>query len=194
MIKFTKVRKMLMGLMVLGQLVVIPVIANAAPSAKEAVEVKKYDSLNAAAKDYAKVLQEISNYGSRKMLKSINPDVDKYVAKANNSALKKQWEDTNTMLIEQFDVSVYKVNENGNKGEVVFLIKGYDEKALDKYLGENTDKYVTKVNNAKDEIEVNIEKYIKLEYDYLKNTKKINLATSTVKFEKGKDNKWQVVK
>ncbi|BBM53021.1 hypothetical protein JMUB3935_2001 [Leptotrichia trevisanii] len=194
MIKFTKARKMLMGLMVLGQLVVIPVIANAAPSAKEAVEVKKYDSLNAAAKDYAKALQEISNYGSRKMLKSINPDVDKYVAKANNSALKKQWEDTNTMLIEQFDVSVYKVNENGNKGEVVFLIKGYDEKALDKYLGENTDKYVTKVNNAKDEIEVNIEKYIKLEYDYLKNTKKINLATSTVKFEKGKDNKWQVVK
>ena len=194
MIKFTKARKMLMGLMVLGQLVIIPVIANAAPSAKEAVEVKKYDSLNAAAKDYAKVLQEISNYGSRKMLKSINPDVDKYVAKANNSALKKQWEDTNTMLIEQFDVSVYKVNENGNKGEVVFLIKGYDEKALDKYLGENTDKYVTKVNNAKDEIEVNIEKYIKLEYDYLKNTKKINLATSTVKFEKGKDNKWQVVK
>lgn len=194
MIKFTKARKMLMGLMVLGQLVAIPVIANAAPSAKEAVEVKKYDSLNAAAKDYAKALQEISNYGSRKMLKSINPDVDKYVAKANNSALKKQWEDTNTMLIEQFDVSVYKVNENGNKGEVVFLIKGYDEKALDKYLGENTDKYVTKVNNAKDEIEVNIEKYIKLEYDYLKNTKKINLATSTVKFEKGKDNKWQVVK
>ena len=194
MIKFTKVRKMLMGLMVLGQLVAIPVIANAAPSAKEAVEVKKYDSLNAAAKDYAKALQEISNYGSRKMLKSINPDVDKYVAKANNSALKKQWEDTNTMLIEQFDVSVYKVNENGNKGEVVFLIKGYDEKALDKYLGENTDKYVTKVNNAKDEIEVNIEKYIKLEYDYLKNTKKINLATSTVKFEKGNDNKWQVVK
>ena len=194
MIKFTKVRKMLMGLMVLGQLVAIPVIANAAPSAKEAVEVKKYDSLNAAAKDYAKALQEISNYGSRKMLKSINPDVDKYVAKANNSALKKQWEDTNTMLIEQFDVSVYKVNENGNKGEVVFLIKGYDEKALDKYLGENTGKYVTKVNNAKDEIEVNIEKYIKLEYDYLKNTKKINLATSTVKFEKGKDNKWQVVK
>ena len=194
MIKFTKARKMLMGLMVLGQLVVIPVIANAAPSAKEAVEVKKYDSLNAAAKDYAKALQEISNYGSRKMLKSINPDVDKYVAKANNSALKKQWEDTNTMLIEQFDVSVYKVNENGNKGEVVFLIKGYDEKAMYKYLGENTDKYVTKVNNAKDEIEVNIEKYIKLEYDYLKNTKKINLATSTVKFEKGKDNKWQVVK
>lgn len=194
MIKFTKARKMLMGLIVLGQLVAIPVIANAAPSAKEAVEVKKYDSLNAAAKDYAKALQEISNYGSRKMLKSINPDVDKYVAKANNSALKKQWEDTNTMLIEQFDVSVYKVNENGNKGEVVFLIKGYDEKALDKYLGENTDKYVTKVNNAKDEIEVNIEKYIKLEYDYLKNTKKINLATSTVKFEKGKDNKWQVVK
>lgn len=193
MIKFTKVRKILMGLMVLGQLAAVPVIANAAPS-KESVEVKKYDSLNAAAKDYAKALQEISNYGSRKMLKSINPDVDKYVAKANNSALKKQWEDTNTMLIEQFDVSVYKVNENGNKGEVVFLIKGYDEKALDKYLGENTDKYVTKVNNAKDEIEVNIEKYIKLEYDYLKNTKKINLATSTVKFEKGKDNKWQVVK
>jgi hypothetical protein len=193
MIKFTKVRKMLMGLMVVGQLIAVPAVANAAPS-KESVEVKKYDSLKAAAEDYAKVLQEISNYGSRQMLKSINPDVDKYVAKKNNATLKKQWEDSNTMLIEQFDVSVYKVNENGNEGEVVFLIKGYDEKALNKYLGDNASKYVEKVDNSKDEIEVNIDKYIKLQYDYLTKTKKINLATSTVKFKKGSDNKWQVVK
>ena len=193
MIKFTKVRKMLMGLMVVGQLIAVPVVANAAPS-KESVEVKKYDSLKAAAEDYAKVLQEISNYGSRQMLKSINSDVDKYVAKKNNATLKKQWEDSNTMLIEQFDVSVYKVNENGNEGEVVFLIKGYDEKALNKYLGDNASKYVEKVDNSKDEIEVNIDKYIKLQYDYLTKTKKINLATSTVKFKKGSDNKWQVVK
>ena len=194
MIKFTKARKILMGLMVMGQLAVVPAVANAAPSAKDSVEVKKYDSLNAAATDYAKALQEISNYGSRQMLKSINPDVDKYVAKINDATLKKQWEDSNTMLIEQFDVSVYKVNENGNNGEVVFLIKGYDEKALDKYLGDNASKYVTKVDSSKDEIEVNIDKYIKLQYDYLKNTKKVNLATSTVKFKKGSDNKWEVVK
>lgn len=193
MIKFKKVRKMLMGLMVVGQLIAVPAVANAAPS-KESVEVKKYDSLKTAAEDYAKVLQEISNYGSRQMLKSINPDVDKYVAKKNNATLKKQWEDSNTMLIEQFDVSVYKVNENGNEGEVVFLIKGYDEKALNKYLGDNASKYVEKVDNSKDEIEVNIDKYIKLQYDYLTKTKKINLATSTVKFKKGSDNKWQVVK
>ena len=193
MIKFKKARKMLMGLMVVGQLIAVPAVANAAPS-KESVEVKKYDSLKAAAEDYAKVLQEISNYGSRKMLKSINPDVDKYVAKKNNATLKKQWEDSNTMLIEQFDVSVYKVNENGNEGEVVFLIKGYDENALNKYLGDNASKYVEKVDNSKDEIEVNIDKYIKLQYDYLTKTKKINLATSTVKFKKGSDNKWQVVK
>ena len=193
MIKFTRVRKMLMGLMVVGQLIAVPAVANAAPS-KESVEVKKYDSLKAAAEDYAKVLQEISNYGSRQMLKSINSDVDKYVAKKNNATLKKQWEDSNTMLIEQFDVSVYKVNENGNEGEVVFLIKGYDENALNKYLGDNASKYVEKVDNSKDEIEVNIDKYIKLQYDYLTKTKKINLATSTVKFKKGSDNKWQVVK
>ena len=193
MIKFTKVRKMLMGLMVVGQLIAVPAVANAAPS-KESVEVKKYDSLKAAAEDYAKVLQEISNYGSRQMLKSINSDVDKYVAKKNNATLKKQWEDSNIMLIEQFDVSVYKVNENGNEGEVVFLIKGYDENALNKYLGDNASKYVEKVDNSKDEIEVNIDKYIKLQYDYLTKTKKINLATSTVKFKKGSDNKWQVVK
>ena len=193
MIELKKVRKMLMGLMVVGQLIAVPAVANAAPS-KESVEVKKYDSLKAAAEDYAKVLQEISNYGSRQMLKSINPDVDKYVAKKNNATLKKQWEDSNTMLIEQFDVSVYKVNENGNEGEVVFLIKGYDENALNKYLGDNASKYVEKVDNSKDEIEVNIDKYIKLQYDYLTKTKKINLATSTVKFKKGSDNKWQVVK
>ena len=194
MVKFMKVKKILMGLMVLGGLATVPNIVNAAPSTKETAEVKKYDSLKTAATDYAKALQEISNYGSRKMLKSINPDVDKYVAKANNSALKKQWEESNTMLIEQFEVSVYQVNENGNNGEVVFLIKGYDEKAMDKYLGDNASKYVTKVDNSKDEVEVDIEKYIKLQYDYLKKTKKINLATSTVKFVKGSDNKWQVVK
>jgi len=194
MVKFMKVKKILMGLMVLGGLAAVPNIVNAAPSTKETAEVKKYDSLKTAATDYAKALQEISNYGSRKMLKSINPDVDKYVAKANNSALKKQWEESNTMLIEQFEVSVYQVNENGNNGEVVFLIKGYDEKAMDKYLGDNASKYVTKVDNSKDEVEVDIEKYIKLQYDYLKKTKKINLATSTVKFVKGSDNKWQVVK
>ena len=194
MVKFMKVKKILMGLMVLGGLAAVPNIVNAAPSTKETAQVKKYDSLKTAATDYAKALQEISNYGSRKMLKSINPDVDKYVAKANNSALKKQWEESNTMLIEQFEVSVYQVNENGNNGEVVFLVKGYDEKALDKYLGDNASKYVTKVDNSKDEVEVDIEKYIKLQYDYLKKTKKISLATSTVKFVKGSDNKWQVVK
>ena len=190
MIKFTKAKKILMGLMVLGQLTAVPAIANAAPTAKETAEIKKYDSLDTAAKDYAKALQEISNYGSREMLKSINPDVDKYVAKINDP---KQWEDSNTMLIEQFEVSVYKVNENGNDGEVVFLIKGYDEKALDKYLGDNASQYA-KVDSGKDEVEIDIEKYIKLQYNYLKNTKKINLATSTVKFAKGNDNKWQLVK
>ena len=65
MIKFTKAKKILMGLMVLGQLTAVPAIANAAPTAKEAAEVKKYDSLNTAAQDYAKALQEISNYVSR---------------------------------------------------------------------------------------------------------------------------------
>lgn len=194
MVKFAKVKKVMMGVMIFGGLMAVPSISKAAPSGKESAEIKKYDSLNAAAEDYAKVLQEISNYGSRKMLKSINPDVDKYVAKANNSSLKKQWEDSNTMLIEQFEVSVYQVNENGNNGEVVFLVKGYDEKALDKYLGDNASKYVTKVDNSKDEVEVDIEKYIKLQYNYLKSTKKINLATSTVKFRKGSDNKWQVAK
>ena len=89
MIKFKKVRKMLMGLMVVGQLIAVPAVANAAPS-KESVEVKKYDSLKAAAEDYAKVLQEISNYGSRQMLKSINPNVDKYVAKKNNGKIQIQ--------------------------------------------------------------------------------------------------------
>ena len=74
------------------------------------------------------------------------------------------------------------------------MIKGYDENALNKYLGDNASKYVEKVDNSKDEIEVNIDKYIKLQYDYLTKTKKINLATSTVKFKKGSDNKWQVVK
>ena len=189
-----KLKRMLMSLLVLGQLMEIPSIATAAPNKSEASEVKTYDSLTVAASDYAKALQEISNFGSREMLKSINPDVDVYVEKLNNPTLKKQWEDTNTMLLEQFEVSVYQVYDKGNKGEVVFLVKGYDEAALSKYLGDNTDKYVTKVDKSKGEVEVDIDKYIKLQYNYLKNTKKINLATSTINFKKDKNNKWQVVK
>lgn len=189
-----KLKRMLISLLVLGNMVAVSGAANAAPAKKETEQVKTYDSLKTAASDYAKALQEISNYGSREMLKSINPDVDVYISKVNNPTLKKQWEDTNTMLLEQFEVSVYKVDEKGDKGEVVFLIKGYDEAALNKYLGDNTSKYVTKVDKAKGEVEVDIDKYIKLQYEYLKKTKKINLATSTINFKKDKNNKWQVVK
>ena len=189
-----KLKRMLISLLVLGNMVAVSGAANAAPAKKETEQVKTYDSLKTAASDYAKALQESSNYGSREMLKSINPDVDVYISKVNNPTLKKQWEDTNTMLLEQFEVSVYKVDEKGDKGEVVFLVKGYDEAALNKYLGDNTSKYVTKVDKAKGEVEVDIDKYIKLQYEYLKKTKKINLATSTINFKKDKNNKWQVVK
>ena len=189
-----KLKRMLISLLVLGNMVAVSGVVNAAPAKKETEQVKTYDSLKTAASDYAKALQEISNYGSREMLKSINPDVDVYISKVNNPTLKKQWEDTNTMLLEQFEVSVYKVDEKGDKGEVVFLVKGYDEAALNKYLGDNTSKYVTKVDKAKGEVEVDIDKYIKLQYEYLKKTKKINLATSTINFKKDKNNKWQVVK
>ena len=189
-----KLKRMLISLLVLGNMVAVSGAANAAPAKKETEQVKTYDSLKTAASDYAKALQEISNYGSREMLKSINPDVDVYISKVNNPTLKKQWEDTNTMLLEQFEVSVYKVDEKGDKGEVVFLVKGYDEAALNKYLGDNTSKYVTKVDKAKGEVEVDIDKYIILQYEYLKKTKKINLATSTINFKKDKNNKWQVVK
>ena len=158
-----KLKRMLISLLVLGNMVAVSGVANAAPAKKETEQVKTYDSLKTAASDYAKALQEISNYGSREMLKSINPDVDVYIAKVNNPTLKKQWEDTNTMLLEQFEVSVYKVDEKGDKGEVVFLVKGYDEAALNKYLGDNTSKYVTKVDKAKGEVEVDIDKYIKLQ-------------------------------
>ena len=191
-----KVKKILMSLLVIGQLIATPRIINAASEKKgtkeAAEEIKSYDSLKIAAEDYAKALQEISNYGSREMLKTINPSVDEYIEKLNNPTLKKQWEDTNTMLLEQFEVSVYKVDEN--KGEIIFLVKGYDEDALNKYLEDNTDKYVTKVDKTKGEVELDIDKYIKLQYDYLEQVKKINLATSTIKFKKGNDNKWKVVK
>ena len=202
-------KKILLTLLILAQLVVVaetkkgtaPVsqpksAAAPKPAKTETVGkdgIKRFATLKEAAEDYAKALQEISNYGSRELLQTINPNVDKYVSEKNDADLQKKWDETNTMLIEQFEVSVYKVNENGNDGEVVFLIKGYDEKALDKYLGDNASQYA-KVDSGKDEVEVDIEKYIKLQYNYLKNTKKINLATSTVKFAKGSDNKWQVTK
>ena len=70
-----------------------------------------------------------------------NANVDKYVSEKNDADLQKKWDETNTMLIEQFEVLVYKINENGNNGEVIFLIKGYDETAMNKYLNDNYKKY-----------------------------------------------------
>ena len=162
-----------------------------AKTAGKATGIKKFKTLNEAADNYAKAMQEISNYGSREMLKTINVDVDKYVGSRGDKELSKKWEETNTMLLEQFEVSVYKVNENGNTGDVVFLIKGYDEEALNKHLNENLEKYA-KIKKLKGEVEVDIEAYINLEYNYLKNTKKVNIATSTVKFVK-EGNEWRVV-
>ena len=152
-------------------------------------EVKKFNTLQEAADNYAKAMQEISNYGSREMLKTVNVDVDKYVGARGDQELTRKWEEINTMLLEQFEVSVYKVNENGNSGEAVFLIKGYDEEALSKYLNDNIDKYA-KIKRLKGEVDIDIESYINLEYSYLKNTKKINIATSTVNFVKT-GNEWK---
>lgn len=152
-------------------------------------EVKKFKTLQEAADDYAKAMQEISNYGSREMLKTVNVDVDKYVGARGDQELTRKWEEINTMLLEQFEVSVYKVNENGNSGEAVFLIKGYDEEALSKYLNDNIDKYA-KIKRLKGEVDIDIEAYINLQYNYLKNAKKINIATSTVNFVKT-GNEWK---
>ena len=192
-------KKILLTLLILAQLVVVaetkkgtaPVsqpksAAAPKPAKTETVGkdgIKRFTTLKEAAEDYAKALQEISNYGSRELLQTINPNVDKYVSEKNDADLQKKWDETNTMLIEQFEVLVYKINENGNNGEVIFLIKGYDETAMNKYLNDNYKKYA-KIDKVRSQVDINIEEYIKLQYEYLTKTKKINLATSKVHFVK----------
>ena len=199
-------KKILLTLLVLAQLVVVaetkkqnvPVsqpksAAVPKPAKTETVGkdgIKRFATLKEAAEDYAKALQEISNYGSRELLKTINPNVDKYVSEKNDADLQKKWDETNTMLIEQFEVLVYKINENGNNGEVIFLIKGYDETAMNKYLNDNYKKYA-KIDKVRSQVDINIEEYIKLQYEYLTKTKKINLATSKVHFVKDSQG-WKV--
>ena len=192
-------KKILLTLLILAQLVVVaetkkgtaPVsqpksAAAPKPAKPETIGkdgIKRFATLKEAAEDYAKALQEISNYGSRELLQTINPNVDKYVSEKNDADLQKKWDETNTMLIEQFEVLVYKINENGNNGEVIFLIKGYDETAMNKYLNDNYKKYA-KIDKVRSQVDINIEEYIKLQYEYLTKTKKINLATSKVHFVK----------
>ncbi len=188
-------KKILMSLLILGQLTMViqtkgaPLASTMSTTSPDGV--KKFTTLKEAGEDYAKALQEISNYGSREMLKTINPAVDQYVSEKKDEKLAKKWEESNTMLIEQFEVSVYKVNENQNKGEIVFLIKGYDEEAMNKYLDDNSSKYA-KVNRLKGEVSIDIEKYIDMQHSYLSKTKKINLATSTVNFVK-ENGSWKVL-
>ena len=199
-------KKILLTLLVLAQLVVVaetkkqnvPVSQPKSAAAPKPVKtetvgkdgIKRFATLKEAAEDYAKALQEISNYGSRELLQTINPNVDKYVSEKNDADLQKKWDETNTMLIEQFEVLVYKINENGNNGEVIFLIKGYDETAMNKYLNDNYKKYA-KIDKVRSQVDINIEEYIKLQYEYLTKTKKINLATSKVHFVKDSQG-WKV--
>lgn len=188
-------KKLLLAILVLGQLSVIAEGATKKMTPEEKVaqqvEVKKFSSLKDAGAEYAKAMAEVANFGSREMLQTVNKDVDEYIKKIEDPKLAKQWNEVNNMLIEQFEVSVYEVKENGDTGQIVFLIKGYDEDALNKYLTENTSKYAT-VNKDKDEVEVDIDEYIRIEYNYLKTTPKINLATSTVNFKK-ENNQWKVI-
>ena len=188
-------KKLLLAILVLGQLSVIAEGATKKMTPEEKVaqqvEVKKFSSLKDAGAEYAKAMAEVANFGSREMLQTVNKDVDEYIKKIEDPKLAKQWNEVNNMLIEQFEVSVYEVKENGDTGQIVFLIKGYDEDALIKYLTDNTSKYAT-VNKDKDEVDVDIDEYIRIEYNYLKTTPKINLATSTVNFKK-ENNQWKVI-
>ena len=188
-------KKLLLAILVLGQLSVIAEGATKKMTPEEKVaqqvEVKKFSSLKDAGAEYAKAMAEVANFGSREMLQTVNKDVDEYIKKIEDPKLAKQWNEVNNMLIEQFEVSVYEVKENGDTGQIVFLIKGYDEDALNKYLTDNTSKYAT-VNKDKDEVDVDIDEYIRIEYNYLKTTPKINLATSTVNFKK-ENNQWTLI-
>ena len=188
-------KKLLLAILVLGQLSVIAEGATKKMTPEEKVaqqvEVKKFSSLKDAGAEYAKAMAEVANFGSREMLQTVNKDVDEYIKKIEDPKLAKQWNEVNNMLIEQFEVSVYEVKENGDTGQIVFLIKGYDEDALNKYLTDNTSKYAT-VNKDKDEVDVDNDEYIRIEYNYLKTTPKINLATSTVNFKK-ENNQWKVI-
>ncbi len=188
-------KKLLLAILVLGQLSIIAEGATKKMTPEEKVaqqvEVKKFSSLKDAGAEYAKAMAEVANFGSREMLQTVNKDVDEYIKKIEDPKLAKQWNEVNNMLIEQFEVSVYEVKENGDTGQIVFLIKGYDEDALNKYLTDNTSKYAT-VNKDKDEVDVDIDEYIRIEYNYLKTTPKINLATSTVNFKK-ENNQWKVI-
>ena len=188
-------KKLLLAILVLGQLSVIAEGATKKMTPEEKVaqqvEVKKFSSLKDAGAEYAKAMAEVANFGSREMLQTVNKDVDEYIKKIEDPKLAKQWNEVNNMLIEQFEDSVYEVKENGDTGQIVFLIKGYDEDALNKYLTDNTSKYAT-VNKDKDEVDVDIDEYIRIEYNYLKTTPKINLATSTVNFKK-ENNQWKVI-
>ena len=50
-----KLKRMLISLLVLGNMVAVSGVTNAAPAKKETEQVKTYDSLKTAASDYAKV-------------------------------------------------------------------------------------------------------------------------------------------
>ena len=174
-------KKILLTLLILAQLVVVaetkkgtaPVsqpksAAAPKPAKTETVGkdgIKRFATLKEAAEDYAKALQEISNYGSRELLQTINPNVDKYVSEKNDSHVTRK------------------------RGCLLYTSPSPRDRQ-NKYLNDNYKKYA-KIDKVRSQVDINIEEYIKLQYEYLTKTKKINLATSKVHFVKDSQG-WKV--
>ena len=78
-------KKLLLAILVLGQLSVIAEGATKKMTPEEKVaqqvEVKKFSSLKDAGAEYAKAMAEVANFGSREMLQTVNKDVDEYIKK-----------------------------------------------------------------------------------------------------------------
>ena len=146
-------------------------------------EVKAFDSLNTAAEEYRKVLQELVNFKSREEFNEGGDNLGNYLKSSGNTELEKKWETIKNKIAEPYEIKANSPKMKGTNGATVdYDVYGYDEGKIAEMIDQNIEQFVQEGEDG--EISIDMEKYILSVEDFVNKSKKIKVATAQIEFEK----------
>lgn len=161
----------------------------------------EYNSIEQAAIGSAEIIKIALNEGINVLAGEVET-LEEYVEKLNNNEVKFKWEYIYENISNPIDVEVLSTKNNASFGSVTYLVKALNEDDMWEYLQKNADKYLIvsdaelddaeKLEEYEVDLEVDFEKYIDLQYDYIKNTPKQDVMKMDLEFYQV-NGKWKVL-
>ena len=146
-------------------------------------EVKAFDSLNIAAEEYRKVLQELVNFKSREEFNEGGDNLGNYLKSSGNTELEKKWETIKNKIAEPYEIKANSPKMKGTNGATVdYDVYGYDEGKLIEVIDHNIQEFVQQEEDGT--LLIDMEKYLLSVEEFVNKTKKIKVAVTTMEFEK----------